>query len=328
MRILTYQLGANSTASELHYQALGTFGQLWVVFCYIGLCLSLLAFTLTYVFKKQRRFPMCMAGWFCGLDAMNFLEQLFKYGPIQKMSDALLWKATPSLCAFSNLWGSVWIDGAVAACNIAISLMIFLSVVKKTQFVGNNWYYAIVVTSCLTWSFLYTLVLGLINWQGGYTIVSAWCGPKTYTTAIIQICMNVTCIIIEVGLVGYSILYAYQVFRNTCISFPNLNVQGSTKNLCIKFGTIVILQSVPRLVLDIYYYNFAHLVEEGKSEPLELGNHSGGNEILVVTVFYWVNAIVVLSCNKSLRKYIEKKYYKPQKTEPQIELGKIEIELL
>lgn len=29
--------------------------------------------------------------------------------------------------------------------------------------------------------------------------------------------------------------------------------------LGIRFATILVLQTIPRLVLDVYYYNFAHL---------------------------------------------------------------------
>lgn len=45
-------------------------------------------------------------------------------------------------------------------------------------------------------------------------------------------------------------------------------------------------------------------------EPLGLGNQSGGDQLLVVTLCYWANAIVVLTCNKSLKAWLLSKYLK------------------
>jgi len=133
-------------------------------------------------------------------DWLTFLREILRGGPIDVVTETLLWDPSQTTCAWLYIW-DMWCDVGSFIVGICLSLFIYMTVVKKEDlsYTTNKRFWWNFVMIFLAYSTAYIVVIGVVAHRGGFHLIGSGCGPKWFATSIIGLIQSIICVIIEIG---------------------------------------------------------------------------------------------------------------------------------
>jgi len=310
----------------------GQYGDMWLPACWVGFWFDLFVIITFFAFKSQRQFPATIFGWMCCVDCFQFLRELVKGSPIPYINEEFFWTPTQTTCAVIYLW-VVIVEAMQFVLAITLAVIIYQTVVKKVDvtYDANPRFMRSVVTIFILYAIIYTVIVGSVAYAGGgYNAKGATCAPYSLGPSIIGICqcfIGVSILIIFLGISlkypMYSLVDEKEGQQNIYIWRVVTNARGlsdSSQNkrawITIRFLLVIFLQAGSRIAFNLYYLVQAIGSNKKNYEDMGLTDSDFTKELIgasweasvLVWVFYYLNALVVLWANKALQQWIYKKY--------------------
>jgi len=307
----------NETLIELRLQKVnGRFADFWLPACWFGFFFDVFVIFTLFIFKKQRKFPACIVGLFCCVDAIHFMRELVKGSPIPSINERFFWTPTQNDCATIFLW-VCWVEAADLVLALSLAIVLYRTIVLKEDlsYEARKSFFLTVLAILLIYPFVYATIVGSVaTSQGGYNLKATSCAPTGQGAGIIGMiqCFSALAILIYFLTISlrrplYSVIgddrpsediYIWQVVKNA--KFGSDSDENSRAWLIVRFVLAIILQTAPRISYNTYYLVLA--VDTHVTEAQTLA--AGWAGAVVPIVCYLLNACVALAGNRCLWEWL------------------------
>eukprot|EP01111_Echinosteliopsis_oligospora_P015643 TRINITY_DN6249_c0_g1_i2.p1 TRINITY_DN6249_c0_g1~~TRINITY_DN6249_c0_g1_i2.p1 ORF type:complete len:308 (+),score=28.82 TRINITY_DN6249_c0_g1_i2:230-1153(+) len=258
-----------------------------------GLCLASLTFVVTNCFSKQRIFPVNISSWVLALTCAHYIRDLFRWATYTSIPDNIITHQTDTICFF--LFGfEVWIQSAVALCNIFMSFSMYNMVIRKRDmsYSSDPRYMRYMIGTIVVWPLvMYISVLGASPYYPG-------CRPTENGWNILLFVQWGVAVILETFFLSKVLWYIRQVVLSAQrISQPT---SKRTVWLAIRFSSIVLLQTIPKILWNIIYIHYDIKLSFALYQPY----------YILAFICFALESLVILYGNRQLREKVIRIAYK------------------
>lgn len=306
-----YPVGtATGKLAATRFASITVMQTLWFFGVYIGFFLSATAVITSYVYRKQRVFPTCMASFVSVIDFLRWTIEMIKFSNIAVLNEALRWSPNLSVCVFLFAY-QAWIEIAAIFINMTLATIIYLCVVKRIDmgYAANKKYFIRIVCLFFFVTTAYTAIIASLPLK--WTNIGTACTPNNPAPSIVSAVLTCVSIVYEIILIGISIKYTRTISRQVQ-HMTDTNDTSKIWFLIVRLTTIILLQNIPRLSNAVYKSAQSMYIQQGWSVKdqnyADFQLLSSKITTSFQAVCYWLNSIFTIATNRQLRKTIRKRW--------------------
>jgi len=260
----------------------GKYIDVWLPSAWVGFFLDLFVLAFFFLFRRQRKFLFVLAGLTVFYQFAHFIREITRGSPIPAINEFLFWTESKYVCIFIYLWVT-WVEASEYVLSVGISLIISAVVVRKEQLsYATSHFKSKLIKTLIIYPLVYSTIIAIILvFFTDFVKKISTCGPLNPLPSILGIIELIVAISVNSFILGTGVRSLYALFTS-----PSAN--RSRNFLFGLFFTIIILQFIPRLGYNSWYFAVALNIQPGNIE-----NAIWWYSTLSIVPSYYLNAVLV-----------------------------------